>query len=416
MNKIILFAFFLLLPWAIFAQENTINNQSSQQPFQRGGGLARLISMGHNLYIEDPNDLKVNAAYGALYSNFIWGDIGNQKTRWGNDGTSQFMGVNFNLNNAFTVGVILNRNDAISELSISSIDPIYISLDSALLGFKPNNNFEVFSSYKNDGLVFGLGLSYLSAGSKNDIIVNDYDRELSFTQIGINAGIIFQLEKAKIDAAVSFLFPSTERTTSEQTDKASQTLIKIDTRAFIELNKSISIVPLVTFLTGSGKDESTYKSGGSDGYDLPDHTQLLIGAGVQFRNENFLFAGGPSYLLVKATEGAIENSSPELETSVSSIQWNLGAEWYCTEWLTGRLGYKTLTNSITSQTAYSQTQVNEYTYTSYDEGDGFYLGIGFDFGGFSLDATINSDVLRQGLNNIGGGGATLGYISTSYAF
>ena len=44
------------------------------------------------------------------------------------------------------------------------------------------------------------------------------------------------------------------------------------------------------------------------------------------------------------------------------------------------------------------------------------FGIGLRFGDFALDGTVNADVLRQGLNNIAGGGATFAYLSTSYAF
>jgi hypothetical protein len=43
------------------------------------------------------------------------------------------------------------------------------------------------------------------------------------------------------------------------------------------------------------------------------------------------------------------------------------------------------------------------------------VGVGFRFGDFSLDATDNEDVLRQGFNTIGGGGPTFAYLTTSYA-
>jgi len=46
---------------------------------------------------------------------------------------------------------------------------------------------------------------------------------------------------------------------------------------------------------------------------------------------------------------------------------------------------------------------------------GITVGVGFRLGDFSLDATVNEDVLRQGLNNIGGGGSTFSYLTASYA-
>ncbi|HEX9739958.1 MAG TPA: hypothetical protein VGA29_04215 [Ignavibacteriaceae bacterium] len=46
------------------------------------------------------------------------------------------------------------------------------------------------------------------------------------------------------------------------------------------------------------------------------------------------------------------------------------------------------------------------------------VGVGFMLGNFTLDATVNEDVLRQGLNNLGGNGPganTFAYLSLSYA-
>jgi len=42
------------------------------------------------------------------------------------------------------------------------------------------------------------------------------------------------------------------------------------------------------------------------------------------------------------------------------------------------------------------------------------VGVGFRFGDFSLDTTVNEDVLRQGFNTIGGGGITFAYLTASY--
>ena len=76
---------------------------------------------------------------------------------------------------------------------------------------------------------------------------------------------------------------------------------------------------------------------------------------------------------------------------------------------------KTLTGSISSETAASSTTVNESISTIYGP-TGAYVGLGIKLGNLSIDGTVNSDVLRQGLNNIGGGGATFAYLSVSVAF
>ena len=147
--------------------------------------------------------------------------------------------------------------------------------------------------------------------------------------------------------------------------------------------------------------------------DLPSRFQLNVGAGVQYRVENFLFAGGPSILLSKDTD---HETKPETKASLTSLMWNLGAEWYASNLITARIGYKTMTGSFSFQVPRTSTTIDEYTQTVYGGDDGFTMGIGFRFNNFTLDASVNVDVIRQGLNNIGGGGATLGFLSTSYAF
>ncbi|MEJ2614310.1 MAG: hypothetical protein P8Z35_05095 [Ignavibacteriaceae bacterium] len=84
------------------------------------------------------------------------------------------------------------------------------------------------------------------------------------------------------------------------------------------------------------------------------------------------------------------------------------------DWLVARMGYTASTSNNTTQTGLGSTSIMENTITQYSPGI-VTLGLGLRFGDFSLDATINSDVLRQGFGNIGGG-RTFGYISTSYAF
>jgi hypothetical protein len=95
--------------------------------------------------------------------------------------------------------------------------------------------------------------------------------------------------------------------------------------------------------------------------------------------------------------------------------WNLGAEWYFTEWLVGRAGYVASTFSETSQSTATPTTFDENTRTRFSEGD-VRLGVGFRFGGFTLDATVNDDVLREGFNLVGGGTKSFAYLSASFAF
>jgi hypothetical protein len=85
------------------------------------------------------------------------------------------------------------------------------------------------------------------------------------------------------------------------------------------------------------------------------------------------------------------------------------------DWLIARFGYISLTGSISTESAASATTINETISTLYGP-TGAYVGLGFRLGNLSIDGTVNSDVLRQGFNNIGGGGATFAYLSMSIAF
>jgi len=59
--------------------------------------------------------------------------------------------------------------------------------------------------------------------------------------------------------------------------------------------------------------------------------------------------------------------------------------------------------------------VNELIRTGFGKCD-VRLGVGFRFGGYNLDATVNDDALRQEFNLVGGGVASFAYLSASYAF
>ena len=88
------------------------------------------------------------------------------------------------------------------------------------------------------------------------------------------------------------------------------------------------------------------------------------------------------------------------------------------DWLYGRIGYIAITGKATNETTTpgSTTEVSEFVASFFGPSQrGATLGVGFRFGGFSLDATINEDVLRQGFNIVGGGEPTFVLVTTSYA-
>ena len=169
----------------------------------------------------------------------------------------------------------------------------------------------------------------------------------------------------KVEAAASLLFPHLKMTKSTEIGELKQTIIKMDFRAFINLQKHIKFVPVLNFLLASGSNDYTDKINSQYSYnsDLNSQQQMLLGLGVQYEKDNYLLSGGPSLMLAKETEHAESGSNyADAENTVSAILWNFGAEVYCTNWLTARLGYKTITGSVTMQEPLNNKKVNERSF------------------------------------------------------
>ncbi len=397
----------------ILFQASTAFAQDDGMKDHRYGGFARLHSMGDNPYIVDPDNIKTNPAYSSVYSNFLWGDIGSETTS-PDDGMGQFAAFNFKASRELTLGIMLSRNDFMST-SIASLDPggLVGILNSGGADIVPlDNNIELLGSYKLGNLVIGLGFSY--ASTKNDFDPAQGSGDMnSASQFGANLGLMGNLSPGfKFDAAFSILLPSaTYEPAAGDIIEGSNTFMLVNARGFITMGTNFSLVPNFAFFNGSG----TISDGGQSA-DLTSIMGILVGVGLTYKKGNLLISGGPSFGYESMTFPAVENSNPELQdTRMTFPGWNLGAEWYFTEWLLGRVGYVASTFSETIQSPASATTLNENNRTDFSRGD-VRLGVGFRFGGFTLDATVNDDVLRHGFNLIGGGVKSFAYLSSSFAF
>jgi hypothetical protein len=406
--KVLALTFIFIFSLPSFAQEVVKKDQ-------RYGGYARLYSMGDNPFIVDPDNIKSNPAYSSMYSNFLWGDIGSNNGI-ADEGIGQFAGFNYSLNKEFTLGALLTRNDFNSS-SIGSLDPggLVNQINTGVTGadiVPLNNNFELLSSYRFGNYILGLGVSY--ASTKNDFTpATGTGDKNSASQLGVNVGLMADLSSSfKFDVDFALALPSAtyEPGTGDKVS-GSNTLMAANVRGFLKLSNKFTLVPIVGFYNESGKVDV-----GAQSTDLPSMMLLSAGVGLTYQVENLIISGGPSFAYQSTTIASVANASPELKDSrLTFPAWNLGAEWYFTDWLIGRLGYVASTYSRTNQTFASSTTVDENSRTGFDNGD-VRLGVGFRFGGFNLDATVNDDVLRQGLNLIGGGTRTFAYLSASYGF
>ena len=393
---------------------------SAYAQYKQTGGYARMLGMGNNPYIVDPYGMTVNPAWGGYYPNFLFGDLGSTAGAFASGGVGQFISANFHVGDGLTLGGMLTRND-FNGISIGRLDPggivDHINGDiGAGAVVNLNNNLEVFGSYKQGNSVFGLGVAYATTTNEFNPATGNSTTG-SATQIGFNAGIVTKLAgKVLLDAGVSLILPSAsyEPATGNKSD-LSQTIIGVNARAFYSYSSKLSFVPSLVFITSSG----TADVGGTS-HDLPSATIISFGIGANYEVGDFLFAGGPGFATISQTQSST-NTTPELTTSIFAFPvWNLGIEWNMTDWFIARVGYFAATAKISTETQATATTVNETIVTTFLgpqglSGGGATVGVGFRLGNFSLDATVNEDVLRQGLNNIGGGGATFAYLSLSYS-
>ncbi|GAB4291333.1 MAG: hypothetical protein Kow0098_10510 [Ignavibacteriaceae bacterium] len=411
---------------------SVLSTASFTQEVDKTGGWTRLASLGTNPYVTDPFVMTINPAWGGAYDNFLFGDIGfSTGTAFSAGGSPQFIAASFNLGNGWTVGGLLARND-FTSVSIALLDPgdnFPIGLPNAPFGVVSavnnivgaglvtplDNNMQLMGTYRSGKHIFGLAVAYASTTSE---FTPDGGSTAtgSASQLGINAGILSELSNDfLLDAGFSLILPgaSYEPGGGSKTE-ASQTIIIANARAFWEMTSKVSLVPVFVLFSGSGTLDNGVNSTSSD---MTSMTTIGAGLGVNYSVGDFLLAGGPSFAVINSTIPAVSGVSPELNSSAFIFPiWNLGIEWSMLDWLTARLGYIAETGKATVETTSTATTVNETVFTFFlPPNRGITMGLGFRLGDFSLDAYVYEDVLRQGLNNIGGGGPTFASISAGYA-
>lgn len=406
---------FSILLTLVFVLSVVTFAQEGEKKDIRYGGYARLYSMGSNPFVVDPDNIKFNPAYTSTYSNFVWGDIG-ADNGYADEGVGQFFGVNYGVSKELTLGLLLTRNDFGSSSTIGGLDRgglvgivNNIVYSNAVVSL--NNNLELLGSYKSGNYTFGLGVAYASSSKEFTPDSGNAGTTGSASQFGVNLGLMGKVSPTfEFDFAVSMVLPSSSYESQNLNVDASNMYLGANARGILELSKKFSLVPTVDFYMGSGSVDIDTASN-----DLPSIMGFGVGLGLQYKVENLLLVGGPSFFYDSETESSTPTSPEITNSSLTFPAWNFGAEWTFTDWLTGRLGYVARTFSSTSESAASLNTVNKNSETGYNNGD-FRLGVGLRFGGFNLDATVNDDVLRHGFNLIGGGVRTFAYLSASYAF
>ena len=404
------------------------------QGLVKTGGFARLTGMGGNPYVMDPFFNTINPAWNSVYDNFILGDLGSAAgSPFSAGGFGQYLSGSFRVGQNWTLGGILARND-FNGMSIALLDPgsnnslgipfpgvvSSVNLVRGPGSVVPlDNNVELIGTFSFGNTALGLGIAYAST-TNNFTPATGTSSEGSASQLGFNLGIVTDITSGiTLDIGGSFVMPSASyKLSTDNETAASQTIILINGRAFWNINQKLQFVPILVFASASGTVDTGMTSTGSS--DLISFSSIGFGGGLNYQVGDFLLAGGVIFSTNSQTIPAIQGLSPEQSNSATIFPlWNFGVEWNLLDWLVGRFGYVAISGSATVEEPtppLPSTSLDESVFSFFGTPQrGATVGVGFRFGDFSLDATVNEDVLRQGFNNIGGGGASFAYLTASYA-
>jgi hypothetical protein len=257
-------------------------------------------------------------------------------------------------------------------------------------------------------------------------------------------------------------------------NSASATEIQFSARAKMKISNKFNFVPYGTIMMISAEPkedkrvplrsyESQWLAKFPETYSYTfDGLAYALGVGGEYHTQIFYFAGGVSLQSGSVKEegkskysydgwtGSRYDTITYARSYKSEYKYtaipviNLGAEWSATDWLTCRIGYQRAIGSLnlTDESKETRSAIHDSTYyldySSKGEAnlslansailvgglnpstfDGLVtLGVGFKFGGFSLDATVSEEALRRGLGLFGSNDNlnTFGFMTASYNF
>jgi hypothetical protein len=320
------------------------------------GGAARVLAMGKNPYITDPENMRNNPAWGNYYRNMFWVNYGTQEY------SGQHGGINIECNNVFTLGVIYNRNCSSSTypFTIDNLNIMYNRIGSS--------NYEVFASGTiSDKVSIGAGFA-----------VADINRAYADKkQYGINFGTVIRMQnKFYIDAAANINLPYSYRNREEE---YKMSRFSLNFRGLYLLNENLFAVAQINYYKTD--EEYPFELGTiNDSWRTTD-----FNIGMAFHNSSYLVSGG----------FGLGSTSRKMFSSESNsyINITLGAEFYIGKYIIPRIGLD------------SKTIGSTFGLGNLD------LGMGIHIYKFQLDGYYSYDLEYSGTSQYNGV-----YLSLSYKY
>ncbi len=379
-------------------------------------GTARFEALGYNPFINDASiDINRNPAWANFYRNYAFGDLGREVV---NDFqlTDQFGAVNFGVSKSITLGMVLNKredrwNDFIGKTfsEASAVEPIV--------------PFKLLFSYTSDKFTLGFA-PYITSRSLESKGTN-YDSVWSGSSFGAQLGTVFVLDGGWFEAAIDGKFNKIKReitlsgvTNTYKNAGGLQFDGFLRGKFMLVKQMKLSLVPYasVGFYSWNPTIEPTLL-----GFLETKHSYMNImgglGISMPILDKGFM-AGGLSAGFNSHTATATSTLTDEFKYSAFVFpKFNLGMEWALTDWLIGRLGYsRAVTSDNQKYTDVGVTTEVMRTLAS-DPIQTITMGLGFQFGRFSIDGTIGEKLLKEGIYTVSGKSNNLfGMLSASYNF
>jgi hypothetical protein len=433
------------------------------------GGIAREIAMGGSntginialnpFIIEDPAFVLVNPAYQSMYKDYAWANIAggtitglsSQPTSSpgygiGDDGYGhQNAGLAFGVSDNLTLGAILSYDpSAINGINERTVIGTISQRPPQAIP-KVGNIWEVVGSYAlSPSHSIGLGILYgWSNADETNSSLDPRHAEASSSVFGLRGGFNCTLGTASsLDASAAVRF---DRTTDNITNgsgsggnySTSGTEYQIEARAKLNVSPKFNVVPYGAYLSISAEPKEDAAPAGL--LRTPNSLKLsatayALGIGGEYHTQSLYLAGGLSWqsLRLKNEISVPADTGTNSFTTTALPVVNVGLEWWFTDWLAGRTGYyRSIANANSKvEPASSGSNGSEANLSipnsivtigalNGSNFDGLItIGLGFKFGGATIDATVSDAALRRGLGLIGSQDAvnTFGYMTASYSF
>jgi hypothetical protein len=376
-------------------------------------GTARYEALGYNPFIKDASiDINRNPAWTTVYRNYAFGDLGREVVNQ-YELTEQFGAVNFGVSKDVALGLVLNK----FEDNWTDFNRVSNGVQRPVVPLKV-----LFGWQMSPKFALGLAPYYASWSTEHDS--TSLNQKHKSSSLGGTVGILGKMDGGWIEGAVDvktnkFKNDYTIAGVNSVYENEGGLQMDIFTRGFFTVNKNlgINLVPYLAFGMYGWNETTTPTIAG--GYLKFSHMNFRGGIGINMPIlGDGMLAGGLTagyYSFEKKQEVANEK---ETYTEFTLPQFNLGAEWPLTDWLTGRLGYSRAV--ISTKDEYTTGTAGTWFYSGTGVSDSkqtITAGFGLHFNRFSLDGTVGEKLFKEGFYILTGKTNDMfGMLSVSYNF